>query len=397
ETLRKDFSLSSLSVDALFPPELEGLTGSLELSGIYWAYGTRDTILNGRLHIDFPALRPAPYQVHLSVDECQKVHLPDPDFAGETRDSLRVDPGAPAFLDLDFSASTATLKGRVSGPWQGGADFVIKAYRPDSTFIYSGKCSETGDFQLTFLVPQPIVLQTEQGSISRWYGGASCAAATHFAMEPGDRITDVTLSTSSLSLNLRGPGERLFYDSIVILRRESGIKESFHFCGTPPYVLGNLGAGRYFVQINGFRSREPWAAQWYSAAESLAAATPIDLASDELRILDFPLETGGTISGQVFYSDGLVLREVRCAIFDSDGLPMYGGDNPDWISFDDGIFSFVGLPDGDVYLAAGISNSNVTWYPGTREFADAQPVTIHGHGSVQDITWNLKVGEKGRP
>lgn len=394
--VKRDFTLGSASIEVHLPEDLERRSANFELYSRQIGAYQSGTVLDGVARFDFPVLRSTTYNLYLKVEGCIGFQFPDPDSGDDSRDSLRVVSGTPALRELDYRSTYASIEGLVTQTGQNDDSTWIRLEDADCYSLESRRCEDDGSFGIGFLTPPgPITLYVDQGQIERWYGGRSCEDATVFDLQAGTRIEGIEIPASALRLDLHGPGEQIFYDATVVIRDETGFEATVNVRDFSPQLIGNLTPGRYFVQVNGIHQRQTWAAQWYGGAESLGAATPIDLEKGEVGELEFHLVPGGSVSGKVYFEDGQELRVVHCAVFDFQGLPLDGGGyNSGWPEFPDGVFSFSGLPDGKVYLAARISQASTTWYPGTLDFAAAVPITIRDHESVEDISWDLIFGGK---
>ena len=120
----------------------------------------------------------------------------------------------------------------------------------------------------------------------------------------------------------------------------------------------------------------------------MADAIPIDLVEGEVQHLVMQLVEGNRIEGEILTWDGLRPERLNCGVFGSDGEPLCA-DNYPWQRFDDGLFHFPGLPNGEYYLATQAYQYESWWYPGTGNFEEATPIVIENNVSVTDLSWSL--------
>jgi hypothetical protein len=85
---------------------------------------------------------------------------------------------------------------------------------------------------------------------------------------------------------------------------------------------------------------------------------------------------------------------ARCSIVDAGGEHLCR-EWQQWQTYEEGVFSFRGLVDGDYFLVTKITTGQLWWYPGTLDFAEATPVTITIHSTVTGITWSWPSPGKG--
>jgi hypothetical protein len=154
-----------------------------------------------------------------------------------------------------------------------------------------------------------------------------------------------------------------------------------------PIAICNLRPGSYTLFVYGYcdYDGETWASQWYDGADSLAAATWIDLAEGQLAPITVRLVTGASIEGRVLTAEG---QETYSSVkvFDARGVPLCGNSG---YSYGYGPFSFRGLNNGDYKLAARVSQEFEWWYPGTVDPDSASVIEIRDRQSITGIEWRL--------
>jgi hypothetical protein len=220
-------------------------------------------------------------------------------------------------------------------------------------------------------------------------GGADQAAARVFDIRPGDRLTGVDLVGSGIALRLSGPGEFSDHDPAYILRTEDGVQIDFpsSYGGK---ALCNLAPGRYYLGADGTCANQPWAPMWFGGSEDFAGATPIDLATGELRAITLDLVTGGRIEGRLQDAAGANLTSAWYRLCDLDGNPLCRSIS----SSLNGRLVLPGLADGS-YLVFGLGDGVAgSFYPGVQDPAAATPIVIADHGLATDIIWRAPAAKE---
>jgi hypothetical protein len=195
----------------------------------------------------------------------------------------------------------------------------------------------------------------------------------------------VSLVESGILCRLEGPGSLSQHHASVEIRDETGRVFRPDVYGKNPIPICNLRPGRYRLFVYGYCNYdgEPWASQWYDGADSLAAATPIDLPSGRLVPIAVQLEPGGSIRGRVLDADGQPFSGP-VAVFVRNGTRLC---DDSWRYYP-GSFFFPGLGNGD-YLVATRSGESIWWFPGTSDRDSARVIAIRGHAQVEGIEWRL--------
>jgi hypothetical protein len=139
------------------------------------------------------------------------------------------------------------------------------------------------------------------------------------------------------------------------------------------YVITNLAPGSYKVQ---FASEGTLAFQYYKAASTLGAATPVTVTAGQTATnIDGALVRGGTLEGMVTdASTGQGLPNGYLQVLDAGGHAVSFG-----FTDANGRYQIHGLATGSYYLAAGVYLDGLyqqEFYGGTIGLAGATPITI---------------------
>ena len=396
-TRRLDLLRGKLTLELTAPPDLEGRTFRCSLdpvnrpSGPYRSVYASVTVQSGRATLTFAPVEALRYKIFLDLGRVG-VWLPgtyDPAAADVV--VVPVDRPVAYRAALDRWAS---VSGSIRGSWQStyGSSPFVAAYGLDSTFVNLAVTGTDGDFTLEIPVAVPVKLQVEIDGIEQWIGGDTFETATRFDLQPGDHLADVSVIESGILCRLQGPGVVSERQSAFLLRHESGRTYRFQAYNRNPVPICNLRPGRYSLFVYGYCDYDgaPWASQWYDGADSLAAATSIDLPEGQLVPITVHLAPGGAIEGRLLTAEGEGVPTAWVALFDPNGAPLCDG----WHYINEGSFAMTGLGNADYYIAADIAGSP-WWYPGTREFDSAQVIHIRDHATVTGIEWKLPADAKG--
>ena len=190
-------------------------------------------------------------------------------------------------------------------------------------------------------------------------------------------------------LELEGPGYLSDYRARVALLDRSGRTYTGDTAYGNPIAVCNLPSGSYRLYVHGDCDAEPWASQWYDGADSLAAASFIEVVAGHATRATLHLDHDGRIEGRVLDNAGLP-APVRLALY-RGGAPLcenlYAvGWNP---------FSIRGLGNGDYTLAAVLLDDALWWYPGTAFPDSARILRIRNHGTLTGIEWRLPALDTG--
>jgi hypothetical protein len=148
-----------------------------------------------------------------------------------------------------------------------------------------------------------------------------------------------------------------------------------------------LRPGRYYLRARGdCWFDETWAAQWYDGADSFADATPIEITNEgELVRITMHLVEGGRITGRLLTADGQPATRRDVVLHDEAAEPLCSKQT----ERETGDISFVGLANGDYYLATHLGDGVYWWYDGTDDPDSAQAISIRDYSLVSGVDWTL--------
>ncbi len=385
---RRDLVRGRVRLLLRLPVDLEGERYDLTLRSSF----SGDTqnqyrhVEEGLLTFDFPAVQPAAYVMQLRCrSNDTSLYLPGVEDRDEA-EILEVRAEHPTEHMISFEHSFGSISGSVTGSWQLASQSrpYVYAWSADSTLISQTTCGVDGAFTVSMFRAEPVRLEVRIGSSRQWVGGDTFEEAQVFAVQPGDRLTDVSIVECGILLWLEGPGPFSSHRAALCLISSSGQTWEFSSSWRNPIVISNLPADDYLLYVYGHCHRQTWAGQWYDGAESMDEATAIRLEPGELRELNMQLVEGGSIHGCVLDPNGEPPTYVHIQICGADGEPLCERSE----SFGEGAFSWRGLANGEYYLAARIPGDRETWwYPGTSEFEHASSILISDHEAVTGVDW----------
>ncbi len=385
---RRDLLRGRVRLLVRLPVDLDSERYDLTLRSSY----TSDTqnqyrhLEEGLLTFDFPAVQPGSYVMQLRCRSNDAFLFLPGVRDREEADVLEVHAEYPTEHEISFEHSYGSISGSVTGNWQLASQsrpFVF-AWSADSTLISKTTCGVDGAFTVSMFRAEHVRLELWIGNSRRWVGGDTFEEAQVFAVQPGDRLTEVSILESGILLWLEGPGA--FSSHRATVRLISSSRQTWEFSSSlrNPIVISNLPADDYLLYVYGHCHRQSWAGQWYDGAESMDEATAIRLEPGELRELNMQLVEGGSIHGCVLDPNGEPPRYVHIQVYGADGEPLCERSE----SFGEGAFSWLGLANGEYYLAARIPGDRETWwYPGTIEFEHASSILISDHEAVTGVDW----------
>jgi len=386
---RFDLNEGSLEVRVTVPSILEGRTLRCGIDGHSNAVRSQSAqVHSGVLAYSFPLVHTGEYKIELRLSGAN-LWLPGT-WDRNHAESVVVGADAPTPYEADLSALSG-IAGSVHGSSQqmdiGPPE--VRAFNADSASVGSVSPSLDGAFVLDVFPAQPVrlLVNSRWRGGGFWVGGDSFETATQYDLRAGEQIAGVEILESGILCHLDWPDRDTQYLANLLLVDAQG-HEIHGGTGSPSGGVGinALAPGRYFLRLEhvcGVR----WAPSWYNGAESLADATPIDVAgTGELVEITMPLQEGGRINGTILPHSGGTLGDHTVALCDTMGNQIcrsYAGDASS------GAFHFQGLDNGDYKAAVEGALGLLWWYPGTADPDSAGTITIADHAAVSGIEWRL--------
>ncbi len=348
---------------------------------------------DGRIEFEFPIVEPGTYRLRLRSDGPSGFWLPGTS-----------DPGAADAVIVGTKQATvyetrvrnyAVISGTIRGSWKeaGASPPRILAHTLAGREIGRTGSADDGSFTLVVFDVQPVRLQVSITGIERWIGGDTFETATTFRLRQEQHFEGVSVVEGGILCQLEGPGLLSSYRAEVVLQEKSGRTYAADAAYENPISICNLPPGSYRLYVHGDcdGDGEPWASQWYDNADSMAAATFIEVAEGHATRVTMSLDHDGRIEGRVLDAAGqpspaaLVVYRGGAPLCE---YPRYVGLTP---------FSIRGLGNGDYTLASVVGDA-LWWYPGTAIPESAQILRIRGHGTLTGIEWRLPaLDAKGAP
>jgi len=208
-----------------------------------------------------------------------------------------------------------------------------------------------------------------------------------FSLEPGGTISGNVIDTDT--------GDPVSGVQIIVFDYDSlsGMWASYGWAQTNEngyYVTTGLPAGDYAVQARptGNYIWELYQNAYYpSDADSVTVTVP-----DNTPGIDFSLEEGGTISGNVYQSDGTTpIEGAWVNAFDYGSGATWGSHLSGTITAPDGSYTIPGLPEGDYCVWARASGYGSECYEGSLIVPGfhSLPVTVTELGNTPGINFRL--------
>jgi hypothetical protein len=286
----------------------------------------------------------------------------------------------------------ARLTASATRSWQAlGVRPSLVLYREDSTIVIWDRSAEDGTFEVPMLEPAPIRCAVEVYPVRQWIGGDDFASATTFYPQAGETLHLFDHAVNSLRVHLHGPGSNTSFDGRALLVDGSGLPfAETRVCsgGGNKFLLGNVPAGTYFLKLTSTDRPRRFCPQWYASAESLAAATPIQIpGGGGYTEIDMHLLAGGQIQGRILDAD-FALPGRAIQVESTDGT--FSDTRAATVSPYDSSFVIPALPNGAFRVGVKPpSSSVVNWYPGTTDPDEANVILIEGHGRVEGVEWRI--------
>ncbi len=151
------------------------------------------------------------------------------------------------------------------------------------------------------------------------------------------------------------------------------------------YTITGLPPGEYRIQANN-NLAAGYVTKYYNNKYNWDQADLVVISAGEtITNINFNLETGGSISGFVFQSDGTTpIQNARVYAMDTN-FQYIGGD----YSGTDGSYQINGLAAGNYYLAVQADGFGGVYYPDGHDDPGAQQVTVTPPSDTGNINFNL--------
>jgi len=349
---------------------------------------------DGRLEFEFPIVSPGTYRLRLRSEGADGFWLPG---TGDQQSADAVVVGAEhATVYETRLRNYAVISGTIRGGWLEAGAFQprVEAYTLAGREIDRARSAEDGSFTLMIFDVQPVRLQVSITGIDQWVGGDTFESATTFRLQRQQHLEGVSVLEGGIICELEGPGLLAGYRAQVVLHEESGRTYEPFLTYEDPILICNLRSGSYRLYVHGDcdSDGEPWASQWYDNADSMAAATSIEVVEGHATRVRMRLDHDGRIEGRVLDSTGQLSPAVL-AVF-RGGTPLC---HKDLRYIGSESFSIRGLGNGDYTLAALVGGA-LWWYPGSSIPESAGILRIRNHGTLSGIEWRLPpLNAGGRP
>jgi len=289
--------------------------------------------------------------------------------------------------EVDLRPRFARVSGRVTGSWQGGShSMAVAAYNDYYGHVATTICEPDGTFRLDLLGGMRLRFVASCGNVDQWFGGNSFQTATVYDVARGEHLDGLALEEGGMRVLFEGPGLVVDNSASLNLTCPDGQQRRIYRNGLRQVQISNLPAGDYLLHVSGVCDDDPWRAQWYDDATEMEDARPVTVSLSTFTEVTFRLRAGGVIAGKVTgYPTGSNPYSY-VTITNAQGEPVCGGSRYAPV----GVFRFAGLDDGDYCLSLDLPG-NDWWYPGTFDFALAEPLSVTNAGTVENLVWPLPV------
>ena len=275
--------------------------------------------------------------------------------------------------------------------------------------------SSTGNYTITGLPPGTYYLlaASDENFIEEWWADSQstrdCGIAQSIIVGAGQNITgrDFQLETgSTLSGTVyQSDGVTPVTGSSTIVYALAGSPCSGVILAgsgiidpeTKAYTILGLPAGTYYLLSY---SLDNYIAEWWAEPQGTpdceGAQSIVVLTGQKVIGKNFHLDTGGTISGTLYKSDGetpITGQSIRIDAYTGPPCGGYGWTQSATVDPSTGIFTLVGLPSGNYYLRAYSTDNNFTeWWAAPQSTSDctaAQSVAVEAGRDMTDISFRI--------
>ncbi|MFC2059552.1 carboxypeptidase regulatory-like domain-containing protein [Chloroflexota bacterium] len=329
-------------------------------------------------------------------DASGPVHASNPGGSGDNiTDNVYYNP----WLNAPYSGGEPVTTGSISGHvYQAGttnpiegADVVV--YKGMLDVAASSVTDQNGYYQVTGLPTGEYAIQARAaGYAAEWYQESLRIqeAATVSVTAPDDMAgIDFTLEPgSTISGHVYQQGTTDGIANAMIIMTQADSQGGFGMVLSGPegsYTTFGLPAGEYDL----WALAQGYAGEWYHESYSSANANPVQVTvPGNVAGIDFTLEPGSSISGQVKRSDDLSAVEgAQIVAFGPDNRPYALG----W-SQADGSYTTTGLLTGEYIVQATAPGYITEWYNNVYNWNEATPVTVTAPVDTPNINFNLEPG-----
>ena len=203
---------------------------------------------------------------------------------------------------------------------------------------------------------------------------------------------DVPCTTGNISGHVyKADGMTVITDTLISVHAH-GVSDGTSSMGTyvsqidGSYIISGLAPGTYKVQAN--NNLEPgYVTKYYNDKFLWEEADTVEVLAEQTTTeVNFTLEVGASIAGQVYESDGITpLSDVEICRWDYDS-----GDNFACTStVQDGTYTLFGLPSGDYRIRAYKSGWSWQFYSGTTQWDDATRISIADEEALSGIDFSM--------
>ncbi|NOZ61961.1 MAG: T9SS type A sorting domain-containing protein [Calditrichaeota bacterium] len=292
-------------------------------------------------------------------------------------------------------------------------DYVnLTVYDLDYNWVNSFPVDESGNFNISQLQTGSYKLQFEYDGMNNFFGGWYLEAnnfesATPINVTAGDTVKNIIFTlreAGAISGRVTGPNgapiewevEITAYDQT---NEEVGFSQSEE---NGFYSISSLPSGKYklfaeYTSMYAANIIQTPASEWFDGVYDETLAAWVDVtAGDTTKNIDFTLEAGGVIKGNVYSPENALLDySGTVTAYDSTGKLIRQGINANL-----GMYMVAGLPTGSYklyFIYNGEQNYLNEWYDGKSNFLAGDDVNvIAGHWtSGIDFTLDYVSGFKG--
>lgn len=290
--------------------------------------------------------------------------------------------GAPMRLDVSFLGPCSARP---------EAELFVSLWEPEAESSFRSTqiaLAETNEFTFDFLFDREILVQwmvvlPDDGNdpTTRWLNSWTRGRSQRILPSSGSLLLEAT-GVEVTFHRPDAPGNRIGW--LELLDTE-GVVRGAYFADDRdlydgPIYFSNLPLGRYYLHYRTL-PQTMLLDQWYGEGfiADPAEAAPIDaLVAGTLVAIDWLPEAAGAISGVATFEDGSPAAQQRIVYTRGNDSLVESGLRVGA----DGSYQLTGLADGNYRVGiVRTAASQVTWYPGTRNLAEAEFITISDHES----------------